>query len=185
MRPEDQLPSPPAAGEFPSSRTATHAEPERYKPPPTPVPDGSSWRVLALVAAVTIGCLVMVVVLGYVLLNVVTTSCTVGFAGTDLNITVEGGGGGPSCDQAVAKVGDQTGIGSAYRTSATGTLMCRYKLPDGLTYTVRDRGALKVYGNAACAALQSKTAEAKKAADMPDPEGPLAVTKSSNQVRRQ
>ena len=79
------------------------------------------------------------------------TTCSVGFAGVDANITYSGNGAEASCAQEV-----QAG-NSAYRldSQATGTLICRYHW-DGLERTVRDQGALKAYGGAICAELDKQ-----------------------------
>lgn len=93
-------------------------------------------------------------------------SCTVGYAGTDLNIAISGLGAGAGCQHLIAQapqVDGQAPLGSGYDTSPSGTFMCRYTL-DGLTYTVRDSGMLKAYGTSACNYLQQQTPEAKAAA---------------------
>lgn len=101
--------------------------------------------------------------------NGLSTSCTVGYAGTNLNITVEGWGAGKTCQDLMksapggaAAANGQTPLGSGYESSPAGTLMCRYNL-SGLTYTVRDSGALNLYGTAACAALEAQTPAAQAA----------------------
>lgn len=98
-----------------------------------------------------------------------STDCTVGYAGTNLKITVDGWGAGNACQNLMrsapggAAADGQTPLGSGYESSPAGTLMCRYDL-NGLTYTVHDSGALNLYGNAVCAALSAQTPAAKAAA---------------------
>ena len=78
--------------------------------------------------------------------NPLTPSCTVGYAGTNLNITVEGNGADATCQELIKQApGGQNsqGInaGGGYRTSNSGTLVCSYRI-SSLTYTVRDQGAV-------------------------------------------
>jgi hypothetical protein len=87
--------------------------------------------------------------------------CTVGFVGTDVNVEFEGWGAGAGCDDFVRHTsigqssGDQLPLGSGYERSPGGTVMCRYKV-NGLTYTVRDSGVLKMYGAALCDRFQQE-----------------------------
>jgi hypothetical protein len=133
-----------------------------------PAVGGNMGRNVAL--ALLLGVTVLFSVLLARCTNGLSTSCTVGYAGTNLNITVEGWGAGNTCQNLMksapggaAAANGQTPLGSGYDSSPGGTLMCRYNL-NGLTYTVHDSGALNLYGNAACAALAAQTPAARAAA---------------------
>ncbi|HUY23739.1 MAG TPA: hypothetical protein VMV09_00340 [Candidatus Saccharimonadales bacterium] len=102
-------------------------------------------------------------------------SCTVGVAGTNLNVSVSGWGAGSACQQLIAKTpsltgqgtqetatGGQVNVGQGYPVTLSGTLMCTYEL-DSLTFTVLDSGVLNVLGTAACQYLKSQTPAAKAA----------------------
>lgn len=94
-----------------------------------------------------------------------STTCTVGYAGSDLNITVEGVGADDACGQlqkqgpnhASGAPGDVP-AGSGYLTSPTGTLVCQYTI-HGLKYTVRDQGLIKLNGAVACTELSRQTGQ--------------------------
>lgn len=94
-----------------------------------------------------------------------STTCTVGYAGNDLNITVEGVGADDACGQ-LEKQGPahSTGTpgdvpaGSGYATSPTGTLVCQYTIR-GLEYTVRDQGLIKLNGAVACSELSRRAGQ--------------------------
>lgn len=77
--------------------------------------------------------------------------CTVGYAGTHLQVTVEGIGAVAACDRA------QQSSSSWYQVdgSASGTLVCRQTI-GSLTYTVWDEGMFMLYGNSECQSLQSQ-----------------------------
>jgi hypothetical protein len=87
------------------------------------------------------------------------TTCTVGYADTDLNITAQGVGADDACGKLMKVAPSSAGSsgdvtpGSGYRTSPSGTLVCRYQVR-GVTITVRDQGLLRLAGRAACAALE-------------------------------
>ncbi len=100
--------------------------------------------------------------------NPLPTTCTVGYAGTSLNVTVEGAGADAACQELVKQApGGQNSqginVGGGYRTNSTGMLVCSYKI-NNLTYTVRDQGSLMLYGNAVCAYLRQQTPDAQRAA---------------------
>src|SRR5438105_15681923 len=73
--------------------------------------------------------------------NPMNPDCTVGYAGSDLNIEVQGLGADSACQglikSAPASSSDQTPIGSGYERQPGGTLMCRVRL-NGPTSTVSD-----------------------------------------------
>jgi hypothetical protein len=81
-------------------------------------------------------------------------SCTVGLAGTDLQVTAESSGAPAFCQSFLDS------SGSAYtidQPDPTGTLMCRVNISGGPTVTVRDKGALKLYGTAECQQLAQQS----------------------------
>lgn len=85
-------------------------------------------------------------------------SCTVGVAGTDLQVTAVGGGSSDFCQGFVN--GEGSSAYSVDQPDTTGTLMCRYhaggpSFVNGADITVRDKGILKLYGNSVCAKLAS------------------------------
>jgi len=85
-----------------------------------------------------------------------TPTCTVGIAGTDLQVTATGGNAQSFCDSFI-----KSSNGHGYSTDqpdTSGTLMCQYTLSDGTVITVRDKGFLKAYGSAECQALASAVA---------------------------
>jgi hypothetical protein len=95
--------------------------------------------------------------------NPLSRSCTVGYADTDLNVTVEGWNANSRCDQLIADTGSsktngQAAVGAGYYSNPTGTLVCRYDV-QGYTVTVRDQGMLKLLGNAACQSLQQRAVQ--------------------------
>ena len=83
-----------------------------------------------------------------------TPTCTVGTAGTDLQVTASGTNAQAFCDGFV-----KSSSGHGYQVDQpdnSGTLMCRYTLSDGTVVTVRDKGLLKLNGNAACDQLKAE-----------------------------
>jgi hypothetical protein len=94
-----------------------------------------------------------------------STTCTVGYAGNDLNITVEGVGADDACGQlqkqgpahSSGSPGDVP-AGSGYDTSPHGTLVCQYTIK-GLKYTVRDQGLIKLNGAVACTELSHEAGQ--------------------------
>lgn len=79
-------------------------------------------------------------------------TCTVGVAGTDLQVTASGGNAQAFCDEFI-----KANNGSGYAVDEpdnTGTLICRYTIRDGTSVTVRDKGLLKLYGNTECERLR-------------------------------
>jgi hypothetical protein len=89
----------------------------------------------------------------------IAQDCTVGYAGSDLNVEIKGMRADSACQQLMKAPptagSDQPSVGSGYRRQPGGTLMCRVTL-NGLSYSVRDSGALKLYGSAVCGALQAQ-----------------------------
>jgi hypothetical protein len=82
-------------------------------------------------------------------------TCTVQLAGTELQITAEGRDANKSCDDLVAARGPAGpgGGGSYYRVDKPdGTIMC-WTTYQGIKYTVRDKGMLKINGSGVCQAL--------------------------------
>ena len=76
--------------------------------------------------------------------------CTIGMAGTALQITYEGPGASTACDDAVNGAASDA---SWYRvTEPAGVLVCRIPASENaaLMLTVRDQGALMVYGHEVC-----------------------------------
>lgn len=88
-----------------------------------------------------------------------SSECSLGLAGTALSITVEG----PEAEQwCAAEVGTTAASGATwYRYDADetlpGVLICRHDW-QGNTITVRDQGALMLYGSEACSSIQASTA---------------------------
>lgn len=80
------------------------------------------------------------------------STCTVGYAGTDMNVTIEGIGADKECRDLSTGQDQQVTEMAVYGTNPSGTLICRYAVND-LTYTVRDTGMLKLYGNQECDAI--------------------------------
>lgn len=76
-------------------------------------------------------------------------TCSVGRAGTDLQVTASGDNAQAFCN---GFIGSSSGSGySIDQPDNSGTLMCRYTLRDGATVvTVRDKGILKLNGTAVC-----------------------------------
>jgi hypothetical protein len=84
-------------------------------------------------------------------------TCTVGYAGTDLQVTAEGQSAPGFCQQFLDS---NSGHGYAVdQPDQTGTLICRYSLNDGTTVTVRDKGILKLYGAAECQQLAQQAGD--------------------------
>ncbi len=76
--------------------------------------------------------------------------CTVGLAGTAVSITYDGAGAGAQCDRWRTTITDG---GSWYRyqgdTQPAGAVICQ-EPAHGTTATVRDQGALNLYGTSIC-----------------------------------
>jgi hypothetical protein len=110
-----------------------------------------------LVGATAVVLVVGGIIVGYrlssspVLAPILPSKCTVGYAGTHLQVTVEGIGAVATCDRAV-----QVST-SWYRIDAvaSGALVCRQTVGH-LTYTVWDEGILMLMGNSECRSLQSQ-----------------------------
>lgn len=83
-------------------------------------------------------------------------TCTVGYAGTDLQVTAEGLHPHDFCQG--FKTSNSQGYDVA-QPDTTGTLMCRYTLSDGTTVAVRDKGILKLYGTAECQQLAQQAGD--------------------------
>lgn len=79
-------------------------------------------------------------------------TCTVGVAGTDLQVTASGDKAQAFCD-AFIKANNGSGY-AVDQPDNTGTLMCRYTIRDGTSVTVRDKGLLKLYGSTECEQLK-------------------------------
>jgi len=82
--------------------------------------------------------------------QVFRSECTVGLAGTALQITYEGPGATTACDDAVNHA---TSDAPWYRVDEpAGQLVCRIPETDNpdLMLTVRDQGALMLYGHQVC-----------------------------------
>jgi hypothetical protein len=124
------------------------------------VPRRSSGCIPALVAGVVVAVLLLLLV-GAVVVQQFTSSCTVGYAGTDLNITVQGWASGSACDEMI-----RSSAGVGYRADPTGTLVCRYPI-DGRTWTVRDQGVFKLYGASACEYLSKQLTPPKPSGGPP------------------
>lgn len=129
----------------------------RY-PPQAPAPKRSTGRTSGTLAivAITVVVVVVVAIFGGIAWFVTHQSCTEGYAGTDLQVTAEGVHAHDFCQ------GFKNSNSSAYdldQPDTTGTLMCRYTLSDGTTVTVRDKGALKLYGNAECQQLAQQAGD--------------------------
>lgn len=77
--------------------------------------------------------------------------CTVGYAGTHLQVTVEGIGAVAACNRAEQETSNWYQVDG----SASGTLVCRQTL-GRLTYTVWDEGMFMVYGNSECQNLENQ-----------------------------
>ena len=111
-------------------------------------PGASFWRspVAWILAAA-----LLIVVLGGFGWYVSNQSCTVGYVGTDLQVTAVGLHAHDFCNS--FKEANATSAYDLDQPDTTATLICRYTLGDGTTVTVRDRGVLKLYGNAECQQL--------------------------------
>jgi chromosome segregation ATPase len=121
-----------------------------------------------LVRVLTTVAILVTVLLPAACTNPLPTSCTVGYAGTNLNITVEGADADATCKELIKQApgghnSQDINVGGGYGTNYTGTLVCRYKI-NTLTYTVRDQGALMLYGNSVCEYLRQQTPDAQRAA---------------------
>lgn len=85
-----------------------------------------------------------------------SSTCSVGLAGTALSITAEG----PNAEQWCSDTeGTAAGNGATWyrygeNETLPGVLVCRQPY-DGNTITVRDQGALMLYGSEACASIQN------------------------------
>lgn len=80
-------------------------------------------------------------------------TCTVGKAGTDLQITYSGPNANASCQAYI-----QTASSSHYlvdQPDPTGALVCRYTIKQ-ITVTVRDKGVFKFEGSAVCDELRAQ-----------------------------
>lgn len=83
----------------------------------------------------------------------IPSSCTVGLMGAAVSITYDGVGADSVCAQWEGRVTDG---GSWYRyaggTDPGGAVICQGKR-GGVTVTVRDQGALNLYGSSVCEAI--------------------------------
>jgi hypothetical protein len=84
------------------------------------------------------------------LASVVPGHCTMGLAGAAVSVTYDGAGAGAQCDRWNTTVTDG---GSWYRyqgdTQPAGAVICQ-EPADGTTATVRDQGAMNLYGTQVC-----------------------------------
>ncbi len=132
---------------------------------PTPSKTGIDSPGVTRVARVIL--LACVLVAGAVLFNmlggqriigqVVPSSCVVGLTGAAVSIQLDGPTAAAACDRFAATTATDGGTWYVYRNGVTpgGSVICQVDWRDGNTYTVRDSGALTLYGSGICKNLLS------------------------------
>ena len=83
-------------------------------------------------------------------------SCTVGYYGTDLEISAVGWHANDLCHELLDAAG--TDAYTLDQPDPSATLMCRDTVR-GTEMTVRDKGALKLYGTAGCKVVEERRAK--------------------------
>jgi hypothetical protein len=110
-----------------------------------------------------VGAIVLVVAVLILARPYLPISCTVGAAGTALNVTAGGWGAGKACETMMNTASTNVNGFTPYSTNPFGQVVCVVPL-GSVTYTVRDTGLLDIFGNAVCQYLQQQTPAAKAAA---------------------
>ena len=124
--------------------------------------------VVVLVSVVAVAVVIATGVAAYVLMTTIARSngCTLGFYGSDWEITAEGAHAKVYC-QSIIDTSAGGATGSAYaldQPDTSATLICRLTMPgwartddgrdlSGTIITVRDKGALKINGTDFCNGL--------------------------------
>jgi len=88
--------------------------------------------------------------------RILPSSCIVGLNGAAVSVQLEGEGAGPQCDSWAATTITDGGSWYRYRdgTAPGGSVICQVAR-GSLTMTVRDAGALNLYGGGICRNLLS------------------------------